>query len=137
MRPQSRLQGEITLADEEKLERLLQCIADFCASLEAEAARLRKNVTKLADYAFGLKDDVLESLSWEKKKGSKLGEFEIAARDNNDPKLWNYAYNMLKTKGANIQNRFTSKSCKYSYWLFNDHPNVIFRKKLQGSGSTG
>lgn len=114
---------------DEKTKKLLHYIAAFCESLEAEAVRLKRQIKEVVEHESQLEEDVFERLNWQKKKSSKLGEFEIAAKNNNDPRIWGYTYQMLKTRGATIRNRLTSEGWMHTYWLFNGSPNLIFRQK--------
>lgn len=114
---------------EEKFEKVLELLSDFATAIEAQCVMLKQRVKELAEHELGLKEEIFTILKWEPKKGERLGEFEVAAKDKNDLNAWNHAYNVLKANNATINNHFGSKSWKHYYWLFNGYPDVIFRKK--------
>lgn len=114
---------------EEKFEKVLEVLSDFCTAIEAECIRIKRRIREIVERELGLDEKVFEILHWEKKQGERLGDFEVAAKDKNDFDAWNHAYQILKVNNATIKNHFGWKDWKYYYWLFDGYPGLIFRKK--------
>ncbi|MGB9841553.1 MAG: hypothetical protein ACPLKZ_02385 [Candidatus Bathyarchaeales archaeon] len=68
-------------------------------------------------------------LKFEPQQGAKLGEFEVAYKQNNLPDKWQNAYNILRNSNATIQNRYHGEEYQYSYWLY--AADKIYRQKLK------
>lgn len=68
-------------------------------------------------------------LKFETQKGAKLGEFDIANKQNNPEDKWQPAYNILKSSNATIKDRYHGETYAYSYWLFDE--DKIYRQKLK------
>ena len=69
------------------------------------------------------------TLKFEPQEGTKLGNFEVAHKQNNFPDKWQPAYNILNVNNATIQNRYHGEGYVFSYWLFNE--GKIYRQKLK------
>jgi hypothetical protein len=69
------------------------------------------------------------TLRFETSQGSKLGEFEIAYKQNNLPDKWTTAYNILRNGNATIKARYHGDTYQYSYWLYGE--DKIYRQKLK------
>ncbi|RLI19925.1 hypothetical protein DRO54_07375 [Candidatus Bathyarchaeota archaeon] len=113
----------------ETLEKIAKILIDLGNSLESIGVELKEAVSKLVDHEFGLTEEVFTVLKWEKRSSDKLGEYEVAQREQNDPHAFNHAYRILEVNAADIKNHFGSKEWRYYYWLFDGSPDVIFRKK--------
>ena len=111
------------------IERILALLIDLGNALENAGVELKEAVSKLVDYQFGLSEQVFTILKWEKRNSDKLGEYEVAERKENDPHAFNHAYNILKVNKADIKNHFGSKEWQYYYWIFDNAPDLIFRKR--------
>ncbi|MCW4046359.1 MAG: hypothetical protein NWE99_02185 [Candidatus Bathyarchaeota archaeon] len=68
-------------------------------------------------------------LKFEPQQGAKLGQFEVAYKQNNLPDKWQNAYNILRNSNATIQNRYHGEDYQYSYWLYAE--DKIYRQKLK------
>jgi len=111
------------------IERILALLIDLGNALENAGVELKEAVSELVDYEFGLSEQVFTILKWEKRSSDKLGEYEVAERKENDPHAFNHAYNILKQNKADIRNHFGSKEWQYYYWIFDNAPDLIFRKR--------
>ncbi len=69
------------------------------------------------------------SLKFEAQQGAKLGEYEIASKQNNLIDKWQSAYNILSNCNATIQDRYHGEGYQYSYWLYGE--GKIYRQKLK------
>ena len=68
-------------------------------------------------------------LKFEAQQGAKLGEYEIAQKQNNLPDKWQSAYNILRNSNATIKDRYYGEDYQYSYWLYGE--DKIYRQKLK------
>jgi len=67
------------------------------------------------------------------KQGTKLGEYEIAHKQNNLEDKWRPAYAILRNSNATIKRpATTAKDYLYSYWLYGE--DKIYRQKLPNMG---
>jgi hypothetical protein len=66
---------------------------------------------------------------FEPAKGERLGEFEIAHKNNNLPDKWSHAFNVLRQNNATINNRYHGSTYVYAYWLYGE--DRIYRQKLK------
>jgi hypothetical protein len=69
------------------------------------------------------------TLKFEAQQGAKLGEFEIAYKQNNLEDKWRSAYNILGNSNATIKDRYHGNTYAYSYWLYGE--DRIYRQKLK------
>lgn len=69
------------------------------------------------------------TLKFEKQQSLKLGEYEIAYKQNNLDDKWRQAQNILHNSNATIKDRYHSESYQYSYWLYGE--DKIYRQKLK------
>jgi hypothetical protein len=68
-------------------------------------------------------------LKFDAQQGAKLGEYEIAHKQNNLPDKWQSAYNILRNSNATIKDRYYGEDYQYSYWLYGE--DKIYRQKLK------
>jgi len=111
------------------IERILALLIDLGNALENAGVELKEAVSELVDYQLGLSEEVFTILKWNKRKSDKLGEYEVAERKENDPHAFNHAYNILRENNASIKNHFGSKEWEYYYWIYENAPDLIFRKR--------
>mgnify|MGYP007061395292 FL=1 len=69
------------------------------------------------------------TLKFEAQQGARLGEFEIAYKQNNLPDKWQSAYNILRINNSTIKDRYHGETYQYSYWLYGE--DKIYRQKLK------
>ncbi|KPV64229.1 MAG: hypothetical protein AOA66_0318 [Candidatus Bathyarchaeota archaeon BA2] len=115
-------------------EGILELLADFATAMEAAAIQLKHEVAKIVKVQIGtISEEPFLNLKWEKKEGAKLKEYEFTSRvakDGND--AFYHCLSILKANKASINNRFHCEGWKYSYWLYDDKPGVIYRRLLKG-----
>lgn len=68
-------------------------------------------------------------LRFEKQQSLKLGEYEIAYKQNNLDDKWRQAYNILRNNNATIKDRYQGEGYQYSYWLYGE--DKIYRQKIK------
>lgn len=67
------------------------------------------------------------TLKFEAQQGTKLGDFEVAYKQNNLPDKWQSAHNILRINNATIKDRYQGDTYQYSYWLYGE--DKIYRQK--------
>ena len=115
----------------EDLKVLAEEIVDFCNGLEALAVKLRVQIEKLfGEVKAKIPEETFTILKWQSEKGSRLGEYEVAYKNQNVLDNWQHAFNILKQANAVIGNPFHLAGYQFRYWIFEKYGDRIFRKKL-------
>lgn len=111
-------------------EKISEAIVDFANAVEAACVQLKRYVGK--QQALGIKEDIFSKLlAWEETKGDRLGEYQTTTqKGNNNSLAFIHALNILKRNNASINARFHDENYKYSYWLYEKKPGVIYRQHL-------
>ena len=73
-------------------------------------------------------------LKFEAQQGTKLGDYEVAYKQNNLPDKWHSAYNILRVNNATIKDRYHGDTYQYSYWLYDE--DKIYRQKIKPKTAT-
>jgi hypothetical protein len=79
--------------------------------------------------AVAVQEVTFTALRFEPQQGAKLGDFEVAYRQNNVPVKWRSAYNILRNSNATIKDRYHGDGYQHSYWLYGE--DKIYRQKLK------
>ena len=106
-----------------KLRDAAQTIAD------AANEYLEKLTPIETKQATTVKEETFTILQFEKQQGARIGEYEVAYKQNNLSDKWLYAYNILRQNNATINNRYYGEGYIYNYWLYGK--NKIYRQKLK------
>jgi len=119
----------------EALEKIAKILIDLGNSLQEIGIAIKEAACDLVESELGLTEEVFTVLKWEEKEGERLGKFEIASRDANKDRLdaWEHAFRILKANNATLREHFGSKSWGHYYWLYNECPDVIFRKRREAA----
>ena len=72
-------------------------------------------------------ESVFMPIKYQERNSDKLKIFEVADKQNNDPKTFDEALKILQTHEATISKRFRLDGYSFEYWSWKDR---IFRKKL-------
>lgn len=109
-----------------------ESLIDFCNGLEALAVNLRRQLqaTTKTETKPKILEENFSCLTFEKKSGNKLGEYEVAYKSHNLPDKWVHALGILRQNNAVINNRFHEEGYTFAYWLFQE--DMIYRQKLGG-----
>jgi len=109
-----------------KLRDGCQLIADaaneYIDSMAPPETREKKQVAAVQEITF-------TTLKFELQQGAKLGQFEVAYKQNNLSDKWQSAYNILRVNNATIKDRYHGDTYQYSYWLYGE--DKIYRQKLK------
>jgi len=83
-----------------------------------------------------LPEFTFDILKWEDAKGARLGDYQVAYRQQNIGDKWQHCFNILKANNATIANSFHLEGYVCRYWIFPDkYLDQIFRKRLVSDGS--
>lgn len=95
---------------------------DYIDSMAPPEAKDKTQAAAVQEVTFA-------SLKFEPQQGAKLGQFEVAYKQNNASDKWSSAYKILKNSNATIKDRYHGEGYQYSYWLFAE--DRIYRQKLK------
>ncbi len=98
---------------------------DSIAPKEVKAQENKKHTATVVELTFGI-------LKYESQKGSQLGDFEVAHKQNNLPDKWNSPFNIMRVNNATIADRYYGENYEFSYWLFG--ADKIYRQKRKKNG---
>lgn len=70
-------------------------------------------------------------LKFEPQKGAKLGDYDVAFKENNLDDKFRYAFNILRVSNATIKDRYHGEGYQYSFWIYGE--NKIYRQRLKGA----
>jgi hypothetical protein len=127
---------ERLLMSDDDLKIFIEDFADFLNGLEASIVKMRRQIEKLYGESKPkpLISEALtfsEALKWVDEKGSKLGDYQVAYKNQNMPDRWLHAWNVLKANNSVIGNPFHEEGYEYCYWIYPEkYTDRIFRKKL-------
>ena len=113
---------------------LAESLIDFCNALESLAVNLRRQIQTITktEVKATLSEDTFSILKWDNEKGERLGDFQVAYKQQNIPEKWQHCFNILKANNSLIANRFHEQGYVHAYWIFPDkYPDRIFRKRLE------
>jgi hypothetical protein len=113
---------------ETKLEKLAEIVTDNMNAQEAAAINVRRQIAEI-EHVTTERETSFTVLTWSPKKGDRLGDFEIAAKKDNDTEKYEHALQVLKANNATIQERFYEPQYTHTYWVFNDTPYRQPRKE--------
>ena len=122
--------------NEEDFELFLEDFCDFLNGLEASITKMKMQIAKLVGVAeekpkTTLPEETFNILKWQVEKGNRLGEYEVAYKNQNILDSWQHCFNILKQNSAVIGNRFHEEGYGYAYWIYPEkYEDRIFRKKL-------
>lgn len=114
-----------------KIRDASQMIADaanqYIESLAPPEVKSEKQTAAVVEITF-------TNLRFEAQQGAKLGQFEVAYKQNNLQDKWQSAYNILRNSNATIKDRYHGETYQYSYWLYGE--DKIYRQKLKPKTTT-
>lgn len=71
------------------------------------------------------------NLNFKEFTTQKLGTFEVTEEKSNLPEKWIRALNILNQNNATISSRYHKEDYIYSYWLYGENHDRIYRQKLK------
>jgi hypothetical protein len=87
-----------------------------------------KGVSAVQPKTAAVKEETFACLKFEPQKGARIGDYEVAYKEQNLQEHWNHAYNILRQANATINNRYYGEGYQHSYWLYGE--GRIYRQRL-------
>jgi len=115
-------------------EKTRAALIEYAQASEEAAAKLKRamaNLSLASNTGKPNNEAIFTNLSFEKRTSDRLGEYEVASKTSNNTSAWTNALNILKESNATISSRYHSEDYTYSYWLFGEEANRIYRQKLK------
>ena len=111
-------------------EKVIEAVLNLANALEAAACDVKQRIAGLIGIkeTATVKEEPFTGLEFKPQKGEKLGEFEVANRQQNIPEKFNVALNILRQNNSTISNRYHGSGYQFGYWIYNE---IIFRQKLK------
>ncbi|MDH7563791.1 MAG: hypothetical protein QHH24_02765 [Candidatus Bathyarchaeota archaeon] len=106
-------------------------ILDLLDAVEAGIVGFKQQMANekgVSTMPTAVKEETFTCLKFELMKGSRIGEYEVAYKQQNAEAQWLHAYNILKQANATIANRYYGEGYGYAYWLYGE--DKIYRQKL-------
>jgi len=112
-------------------DELSEAVVDFANALEAACVQLKRYIGE--SKGVGAKEESFTGLlGWKQSQGNRLGAFEFTTQKaNNNSDAFARAYNILKVNNASISSRFHDKGWQFSYWLYSEKTDTIYRQVLK------
>lgn len=104
-------------------------LRDACQIIADAANEYIKSVSSPQLELTAVQELTFTTLKFEVQQGAKLGDFEVAYKQNNLPDKWQSAYNILRNNNSTIKDRYHGDTYQYSYWLYSE--DKIYRQKLK------
>lgn len=95
---------------------------DYLESMSPIEAKPKENKAAVLELSF-------TTLRFDSMQGNKLGDYEVAYKQNSLHDKWQSAYNILRNNNATIKDRYHGEGYEYSYWLYSE--DKIYRQKLK------
>lgn len=112
-------------------EETLEIFIDFTSAIEAACVNVRQRIGELKGVkeAAAVAEETFNILKFDKQRGNRIGEFEVAYKKANIPEKFQQACNILNKNNAVIGDRYHGEGYAYSYWLYGQ--GKIYRQKLK------
>ena len=117
---------------DEKLRKELKELAQILDAASTKIWQTLENHSPASNYVSTVNELNFSTLKYEIQQGTKLGEYEIAHKQNNLEDKWHPAYSILRNSNATIKDRYDGQDYLYSYWLYGE--DKIYQQKLPNMG---
>jgi hypothetical protein len=114
---------------DENLRNDLKELAQILDAASTKIWQTIENISPTSNSTSGANELNFSTLKFEPQIGAKLGEYEVAYKQNNLSDKWQSAYNILRVNNATIKDRYHGDTYQYSYWLYGE--DKIYRQKLK------
>jgi hypothetical protein len=108
---------------------LQEALLEYLEAVEAATEKLKQQIKN--QQTEQTSESLFEALNFEQREGARLGEYEIAQKTANPPDAWNKAVHILEKSQSTISSRYHQEGYVYSYWLYGDNHDRIYRQKLK------
>jgi len=114
-------------------EQLEANLVDFVTAIETACFDFKQRIAQkhgITEEAPAV-SEINFNLNFKEFSTQKLGTFEVTEEKTNPPEKWIRALNILKQNNATISSRYHGESYVYSYWLYGENLDRIYRQKLK------
>ncbi len=109
-------------------------LRDACQTMADAVNQYIQSMTPHQLELTAVQELTFTTLKFEAQQGTRLGDFEVAYKQNNLPDKWQSAYNILRVNNSTIKDRYHGDTYQYSYWLYGE--DKIYRQKLKPKTAT-
>ncbi len=109
-------------------------MCDACQTLADAANQYIHSMTQCPIELTAVQELTFTTLKFEAQQGTKLGDYEVAYKQNKLQDKWQSAYNILRFNNSTIKDRYHADNYQYSYWLYGE--DKIYRQKLKPKTAT-
>jgi hypothetical protein len=120
-------------------EQTQTALIEYAQKVEAAAANLRQTIANLSltnKTETEVNETVFSVLNFEKRTSTRLGDYEVAAKTTNKEQAWIQAITILSRNKAAINSRYHVDGYVFSYWLYGEEKDRIYRQKLKAKPQT-
>jgi len=113
-------------------EKTLTELKELAQTLDKASTKIWQTIENLSSTNNALsaaKELTFSTLKFELLQGAKLGDYEVAYKQNNLSDKWQSAHNILRVNNSTIKDRYHCETYQYSYWLYCE--DKIYRQKLK------
>lgn len=122
------------MSEAEALQLFAEALENAVQVLRQSLARIEKPKTE--SQARVPEKETFSVLPWTPEKGATLGDYEVSYKNQSASDSWQHAFNILKANNSLINSRLHEPGYQFGYWIFQEKPDRIFRKKLTEAGKT-
>jgi hypothetical protein len=108
---------------------LQEALLEYLKTLEKATKKLKQQIKN--QQTEQTSESLFETLNFEQREGARLGEYEIAQKTANLSDAWNKAFSILEKNQSTISSRYHQEGYFYSYWLYGENNDRIYRQKLK------
>jgi hypothetical protein len=119
-------------------EKTLTELKELAQTLDNASTKIWQTIENLSSTNNAVsvaKELTFSTLKFELLQGAKLGDYEVAYKQNNLADKWQNAYNILRINNSTIKDRYHYDTYQYSYWLYSE--DKIYRQKLKPKTTDG
>jgi len=115
-------------------EQTKAALIEYAQTVGMAAAKLKQTIANVSlhdNTETEVNEAAFSVLNFEKRTSTRLGDYEIAAKTTNKEPAWTQALNILARNNAAINSRYHAENYVYSYWLYSEDQDRIYRQKLK------
>lgn len=114
-------------------ESLQHALYEYLEAVEAATKKLKQQIADQPsqNQPESTPENIFSVLTFEQREGARLGEYETAQKTTNPTEAWNKAVSILEKNQSTISSRYHEEGYTYSYWLYGENHDRIYRQKLK------
>jgi len=113
---------------------LQEALLEYLEKLETATTKLKQQISNQPTpntQPEEASESIFNVLNFEQREGARLGEYQIAQKTANPTDSWNKAFSILEKNQSTISSRYHQEGYTYSYWLYGENHDRIYRQKLK------